>query len=260
MGKRAMNAVRTMSRAVAGAVLALVLAGCDIGASSTPTPAPTPTPTPTPTPAPTPSPTVSPVVTAFAAAVAKPDFQFEGTISGTMTMKGTGITAEVTLSGPFRYRAGDYTVTQTQTLMGKKQLSYETAVGKYIYTRSDAGKWTRKARPTTGRRSYFEALFVADRGFKDAGETTRGGASLHKLTFGDGAAIDPVDVGEAGGSVQNLKINVYLWAKDDGTPAGLTYEFTGTTTTNNVPVDVTVSMDLMFTKLAGVAKVAAPKM
>jgi hypothetical protein len=210
------------------------------------------TPTPEPTPTPTPEPTKS-IEDAFTSKIRADDFQASGPITGSFTMEAQGLTFHVTLSGDMKVK-GDYnaqTMTMAMAATDVTPASTTTqesiSVGDWTYSREDGGDWTKEARSNDDEDlgSVIKTVTVVDKGVE-----THYGQQLHRLDSSE--ALDP-DIFFGGMTgVSDADLTLTFWAKDDGTPAGMTITGTYTQNQSGTLVDVTLTMDYQFESLSGV--------
>jgi hypothetical protein len=239
---------------VLGAALAVAfsLAGCGH------------TPQPTPTPRPLPSATVVSVAPQFKAHIASKTFQFEGVVSGTVTIARGGAGTESPISGSFLYHAGDYDWRLTTESSGPGLAAEEATtvewvgVGKYRYSLDEAGTWTKDDRPGGSQARGLGGVFGVSRPLVDLGLENLDGRRLHKLAWADGPGVDSSVVDFEGSDVlSGVLVRVYFWADDDGTPAGLTFRISEPAGVDSGD-DMVWEFDVVFTSLDGV-KIGAPK-
>jgi hypothetical protein len=191
------------------------------------------------------------LVTSYTSKVTASDFQASGSIAGTVSLTVGGQKTDGTYSGAFKIRGGDSSSTMTMTLGGSKSTGDQVSVGGSDYSRTNNGKWTKAARSSTGL--SFPRLTAG--GLTDKGVETHSGQRLHHLDL-----VKPPDA-KSLFSDPNMATGTYvvvLWAKDDGTPAGLTVSGSWTLQVSGGPAQATISLDYSFDALSGVT-IEVPK-
>ena len=257
---------------VAGAALIAGAAGMRLPsgllASSTPTPtaaavlsgssgaSATPAPTSSPTPGSSAAPTLSPLVRKFQADLARKDFQFQATGTGSMSAVGASQSADFTLSGSMSYKAGEEADTTKTTSQGKTIADDSVYAGNYAYERSDGGPWLKKTRQASDNDADWQIFLSPARLFVDTGVEIKNGAALHRLEVADPAALG-AEV-DATGIVANAQLTLVFWVKADGTPADIRMEGTWDEPVNGVQAHVTTAEEFVLTRWSGVT-IAAPK-
>jgi hypothetical protein len=223
------------------------------GPSASVTPAPTPTAAPTP--APTPAPTASPIVKKLQAYLARKDFQFQATQTGSNSFTGTNGSVEEKISGTVAYKVNDEADTTKTTFQGKTTTQDSVYTGTSTYERTDAGPWIKRAR-TPADTAQTKVLLSPTRLFVDAGVETKNGSSLHRLEVADPAALSAAVV--ATGTVTSAQLTATFWTKDDGTPVYLRLDGTADQQVNGATVHATIAQELALIKWSGVT-IATPK-
>jgi hypothetical protein len=196
----------------------------------------------------------------FTSQIRADDFQASGPITGSFTMAAQGITVEVTLSGTMKVKGGDNAQKMTMSMAATDatpaatQTNESVSVGDWTYSRDEGGDWTKEARDNDNEDlgSVIKTVTVVDKGVE-----THYGQELHRLVSSE--ALDPEVFFSDMTGISDPDLTLTFWAKDDGTPAGLTVEGTYTMDENGTPVDVTLTLDYQFQNLSGVT-IEAPSM
>jgi len=196
----------------------------------------------------------------FTSKIRADDFQASGPLTGSITLEAEGITFEATISGTSKVKGEDHAQTMTISMAATDVTPASTTtnesvtVGDWTYKRSESGNWTKEARSTDGNDlgSIRKTATVVDNGVE-----THYGQQLHRLDSSE--PLDPeAFLGDATG-VSDADMTLTFWAKDDGTPAGLTLNGTYKQDEGGTEVDVTITMDFEFQSLSGVT-IEAPSM
>ena len=185
------------------------------------------------------------LVSSYTSRVKASDFQASGSITGIVSVTVGEQKTDGTYSGAFKIKGNDSSSTMTMTLGGSKSTGDQVSVGASDYSRTNNGKWTTAARASTGL--SFSRLTAG--GITDKGVETHNGQRLHRLNL-----VKPPDA-KSLFSDPNMAAGTYtvvLWAKDDGTPAGLTVSGSWTLKVNNAPAQAAISLDYDFDALSGV--------
>ena len=170
------------------------------------------------------------------------------------------MTFDVTLSGDLKVKGDDNAQTMTMSMAATDVTPASTttresiSVGDWSYSRDDGGDWTKEARSNDDEDlgSVIKTVTVVDKGVE-----THYGQELHRLVSSE--ALDPEVFFSDMTGISDPDLTLTFWAKDDGTPAGLTVEGTYTMDENGTPVDVTLTLDYQFQNLSGVT-IEAPSM
>jgi hypothetical protein len=191
------------------------------------------------------------LVASYTSKVTASDFQASGSIAGTVSVTSGGQKTDGTYSGTFKIKGSDSSSTMTMTLGGSKSTGDQVSVGGSDYSRTNGGKWTKAARSSTS----LSIPGLAAGGVTDKGVETHNSQRLHHL--------DPLKAPGAKSlfSDPNMATGTYvvvLWAKDDGTPAGLTISGSWSEELNGASAQATISLDYSFDALSGVT-IEAPK-
>jgi hypothetical protein len=203
---------------------------------------------------PTPAPTLSPLVRKFQAFLAKKDFQFQATGTGTQSAVGDGLSVNLTHTGSLSYKAGDESDVTKTTQAGSTVPSDSVYAGAFAYERVNGGPWVKKPRKPSDTADW--RIFLSPtRLLVDSRVETKNGAALHRLEVADPAALN-AEV-DAIGTVTDANVTLIFWTKADGTPVVMRMEATWSQDVGGVPAKVATSEEFVFTKLAGVS-IAAP--
>jgi hypothetical protein len=185
------------------------------------------------------------LVSSYTSKVTASDFQASGSIAGTVSVTISGQKTDGTYSGAFKIKGNDSSSTATMTLGGSKTTGDQVSVGGSDYSRTNNGKWTKTASSSTGL--SFTRLTAG--GVTDKGVETHNGQRLHHLDLVKQPTAKSLfsDANMATGTY-----TVVLWAKDDGTPAGMTVSGSWSQEVNSAPAQTTISLDYSFDALSGV--------
>jgi hypothetical protein len=195
----------------------------------------------------------------FTSKIQADDFQASGPITGTITMTAGGVTYNATVSGTLKIKGKDNAQTTTMDLAATdatpatSTTSDSITVGDWTYDRTDGGSWTKTARAASDDvASVLKGVTVADKGVE-----THFGQQLHRLE--SSKALDPKVFFSDMSGISDANLSLTLWAKDDGTPAGMTVAGTFKQDQSGTTIDVTISVDFAFESLSGVT-IEAPSM
>jgi len=191
------------------------------------------------------------LVTSYTSKVTASDFQASGSIAGTISVTSGGQKTDGTYSGTFKIKGNDSSSTMTMTLGGSKSTGEQVSVGGSDYSRTNNGTWTKTARSSTG----FSFSLLTAGGVTDKGVETHTGQRLHRLDL-----VKPTDAKSlfSDPTMAAGTYTVVLWARDDGTPAGMTVSGSWSQAMNGAPAQATISLDYNFEALSGVT-IVAPK-
>ncbi len=187
----------------------------------------------------------SSLVKDFTSNVSASDFQASGSIAGTVSVTASGATIDGTYTGTFKMKGKDGASTMALTVAGAKTTNDSVSVGDSDYSRTNDGAWTRTARSSTGL--YLPSLTAG--GLTDKGVEDHNGQKLHHLDLVK--APDPKTL-FSNPAMTTGTYAVVLWAKDDGTPAGMSISGTYSEDVNGEPAQATISLDFNFDSLSGV--------
>jgi hypothetical protein len=185
------------------------------------------------------------LVSTYTSRVRASDFQASGSITGTVSVTIGEQKTDGTYSGVFKIKGNDSSATMTMTLGGSKSTGDQVSVGASDYSRTNNGKWTKAARSSTG----LSFANLVSGGVTDKGVETHNAQRLHHL-----ALVKPPDAKSLFGDPKMATgtYTVVLWAKDDGTPAGLTVSGSWSEEVSGGPAQSTISLDYSFDALSGV--------
>ena len=263
-------AIAELSLWVVGAALIAGAAGVRVPIelpSSSTTAAPTPTPgavaavsaSPSPTatlaPSPTPVPTLSPIVRKLQAILARKDFQFQATGTGTQSALADNLSVDLTMSGSVGYKGGDEADATKMTSNGTTVADDTVYAGSFAYERINGGPWIKKPRKSSDT-AMWRILLSPSRMFVETGVETRNGSELHRLEVADPAALGAEFDGV--GTLTDAHVTAVFWTKDDGTPVVLRMEGTWTQPVSGITAKVTTVQEFTITRLSGVT-IATPK-
>jgi len=191
------------------------------------------------------------LVASYTSKVTASDFQASGSIAGTVSVTSGGQKTDGTYSGTFKIKGNDSSSTMTMTVGGSKSTGDQVSVGGSDYSRTNNGAWTKSASSSTG----FSFSLLTAGGVTDKGVETHTGQRLHHLDL-----VKPPNA-KSLFSDPNMATGTYvvvLWAKDDGTPAGMTVSGSWSQAVNGASAQETISLDYSFDTLSGVT-IEAPK-
>lgn len=187
------------------------------------------------------------LVQSFTSRVTASDFQASGSVAGTTTVSVGDKKYDGTLSGTIKLKGRDSALTITTSIAGSKTTDESVSVGDSDYERSNGGAWTKSARSSSG---VDISVLPSAGGLTDKGVQSHNGQQLHRLETTK--PVDPKTVGFGDSSMSNPKFTLAFWAKADGTPAGMTIAGTWTEDMSGSPAKATMSVDFNFEKLSGV--------
>jgi hypothetical protein len=187
----------------------------------------------------------------FAEKVNSSDFQASGTISGSMSFTVSGQKFDVPLSGTIALKGQDSQMSMKMTVLGQETTQDSITVGDKSYSRSGGGAWDVKTKDAT-EMGINDMLKAA--GFVDKGVETHNGQQLHKLA--SPKPIDPKLLG-FGDSISNATVDVFFWARDDGTFAAMTWSGSFDQDQNSMKMPVTMDISFDFNTYSGVT-ITAP--
>lgn len=239
-------------RARAGSLLsilvaALLVAGCGGSPAASAAPAPTATPgqtvavTPPPTASPSPTP-VADVSKLFTARIIDPQFEgagqisgtmtvgdLEGSIGGTMQMKGKDSTSEMTIDIPNVINSTTATINHDGS----------------EYTSTDGGPWFETENPAANP-GLAGTIGVAALTARDAGIVTVQGQQLHHMVPGNAGTITAADLGMTDPSMADAKGTLDFYARDDGSLAVMSVGLEWTVDSGGTPVPAAMTIDFAF--------------
>jgi hypothetical protein len=118
--------------------------------------------------------------------------------------------------------------------------------GGFTYSRTDGGAWTKTAKKSD---TSIQSI-IAQVGLADQGVESHFNQQLHRLE--STKTVPPSVMFSDMTGITNAVVALTFWAKDDGSPAGMTMAATYTKATSGTSGDVTLSMDVSFDSLSGV--------
>ena len=191
----------------------------------------------------------------FTSKITAADFQASGPVSGTLNVTVSGQKVDATFGGTLKVKGKDSSMTMSTTMAGTTSTSDAITIGDTKYDRSNGGDWKK----TTKAASDSNITSLLASGVTDKGVETHHGQQLHKLDATK--AVDPKTFFDAtsSASMTNVKLSLVFWAKDDGSPAGMTISGTWTQDVNGASADAVMSLDFGFDTLSGVT-IEAPSM
>ncbi|MGZ6267989.1 MAG: hypothetical protein ACXWNR_05445 [Candidatus Limnocylindrales bacterium] len=187
----------------------------------------------------------------FTTTISADDFQASGSVIGTVSVTISGQKIDGTYSGTSKFKGNDSASTITMTMAGTKTTNDSVSVGDSDYSRTNDGAWTKTARSTTG--TSFRVLTAE--GVTDKGVELHDGQKLHHLDLVK--TPDPKSLFKDPTMV-NGQYTVVMWAKDDGTPAGMTIAGSYSQDVNGSLAQAAISLDFNFESLSGVTIDAPP--
>ena len=191
----------------------------------------------------------------FKAKVASSDFQAQGPVTGTVTVKAFLGTSSGPASGTFKVKGAESAVSITFQVAGITNSIDNIVVGDTAYSRSNGGPWTKG--PASGK--SLQGFVGSGIVLNDDGVKAKFGKQLHQLSVADMASVDLSAFGiTAGPDQKNLTVSsLSFWAEEDGTPAGLTIEASLDQKIFGVSAHETVTLDISIDSLSGVT-ITAP--
>ena len=187
------------------------------------------------------------------------DFQAAGALTGSYSVAAAGVTYSATITGTEKIKGQDTSQEMTMSMAATDSTPASTSetdtitVGDSTYTRSDGGTWTKTAR---GSETDIKTV-VSQVGLTDKGVESHFGQQLHRLESTK-PVPDSFIFGDTTG-ISDTNMTLTFWAKDDGTPAGMTMAGTYTQDMSGTSGAVTISMEVSFDTLSGV-DISAPSM
>jgi hypothetical protein len=192
----------------------------------------------------------------FSTKITSADFQASGTLTGSykMTVAGTDFTA--TISGTDKIHGKDSDMSMkldmaaTSATPASSSVNDSIEVGGFVYTRTDGGAWSKSEKAS----GATITTVIAQVGLADKGVESHFNQQLHRLESTKTVPASLMFSDTTG--ITNPVVTLVFWAKDDGTPAGMTMSATYTQTSSGTSGDVTMSLDVSFDSLSGVTIVA----
>ena len=118
--------------------------------------------------------------------------------------------------------------------------------GGFTYSRTDGGAWTKTAKKSD---TSIQSI-IAQVGLADQGVESHFNQQLHRLE--STKTVPPSVMFSDMTGITNAVVALTFWAKDDGSPAGMTMAATYTQATSGTSGDVSLRMDVSFDSLSGV--------
>ena len=187
----------------------------------------------------------------FTTTISADDFQASGSVTGTVSVTIKGQKIDGTYSGTMKFKGNDSSSTLTMTMAGTKTTNDSISVGDSDYARTNNGAWTKTARSPTNM--SFRVLTAG--GLTDKGVELHNGQKLHHLDLVK--TPDPKSLFNDS-TMTNGQYTVVMWAKDDGTPAGMTIAGTYSQDVDGGLAQAALSLDFNFEALSGVTVEAPP--
>jgi hypothetical protein len=191
----------------------------------------------------------------FTSKITASDFQTAGTINGTMTVTVAAQKIDATFGGTIKLKGKDSAMTMSTTMIGSTSTTEQITIGDTKYEKGSDGTWkkTTKTASDTGINDLLGS------GVTDKGVEAHNGQQLHRLETTK--AVDPKAFfgSSSAATMSNVKLSLTFWAKDDGSPAGMTITGTWTQDVSGTAADATMTMDFNFDTLSGVT-IEAPSM
>ena len=187
------------------------------------------------------------LVDTFTGKITAADFQFSATIAGTMHVEVSGMKLDGTFSGTAKLKGKDSATAMTTSMAGSTSTQESVTVDGTTYTKGTDGTWTKSAKSDNNDISTF---LKSAGGLTDKGIETHNGQQLHRLA--SNAPFDPKMMGLDTAKITDVKVDLVFWAKDDGTPAGMSLSGGWTQDFSGSKGPVTVTLDYNFDSLSGV--------
>jgi hypothetical protein len=192
-------------------------------------------------------------LTDFTSKITASDFQASGTITGSYSTAVSGTTVHSMITGTDRIKGKDSAMSMTIAADATTPQAFSTStdtidVGGNTYLRDNNGPWTKtadKADATT------ITGVVSKIGLTDKGTQSHFGQQLHRLDSTKG--VPPSLLFSDTTGITNPSVSLTFWAKDDGTPAGMTMTATYTQASSGSTDDVTMLLEISFDSLSGVS-------
>jgi hypothetical protein len=194
------------------------------------------------------------LVDSFEARIASSDFQAQGPVVGTITVKTILGPTTGSVTGTFMVKGADSAFSIASKVLGITNTNDSIVVGDRSYSRSNGGQWNQG--PASGK--TLQGFVGSGIVLVDEGTEAKFGQQLHRLAVADMTGVDLSAFGIAAGAGQeNLTVSsLSFWAEDDGTPAGLTIEASLDQKILNSPTHEKVTLDISIDTLSGVSIVA----
>jgi hypothetical protein len=194
------------------------------------------------------------LVDSFEARIASSDFQAQGPVVGTITVKTILGPTTGSVTGTFMVKGADSAFSIASKVLGITNTNDSIVVGDTAYSRANGGPWNQG--PASGK--TLQGFVGSGILLIDWGVEAKFGQLLHRLSVTNLAGVDLAAFGITAGSGQeNLAVSgLSFWAEDDGTPAGLTIEASLDQKILGTPSHETVTLDISIDTLSGVSIVA----
>ena len=195
------------------------------------------------------------LVDSFEARIASSDFQAQGPVVGTITVKTILGPTTGSVTGTFMVKGADSAFSIASKVLGITNTNDSIVVGDTAYSRANGGPWNQG--PASGK--TLQGFVGSGIVLIDEGTEAKFGTQLHRLGVADMAGVDLSAFGiTAGAGQENLTVSsLSFWAEDDGTPAGLTIEASLDQKILNSPTHEKVTLDISIDTLSGVS-ITAP--
>jgi len=190
----------------------------------------------------------------FVARVTSPDFQAQGSVSGTAKAAVAFGSTSGPITGTFKVKGGDSDVSITSTILGTTITYDSIVVGGTAYSRTNGGGWNTSQASGKTLQGVVRDITLVDEGVQD-----KFGRRLHHLTAANISGVDPSAFGiNTGPDQQNLKLeSLSFWAEEDGTPAGVSLQASLDQKISFTTAHETVTLDIVIDSLSGVT-ITAP--
>ncbi len=195
----------------------------------------------------------------FTSKITDSNFQASGTITGSYSTTVSGMTVHSTITGTDKIKGKDSAMSMTIAADATTPQAFSTStdtidVGGNTYLRDNNGPWTKSAdkADATTITGVVKTIGLTDKGIE-----SHFGQQLHRLD--STKSVPPSLLFSDTTSITNPTVSLSFWAKDDGTPAGMTMTATYTQASSGNSDDVTMLLEISFDSLSGVS-VDAPSM
>ena len=192
------------------------------------------------------------LVPSYTSKVTASDFQASGSIAGTVSVTISGQKTDGTYSGAFKIKGNDSAQSMTLDMAATSATPASSSVsdsvdsGGFTYSRTDGGAWTKAAKTSD---TSIQSI-IAQVGLADQGVESHFNQQLHRLE--STKTVPPSVMFSDMTGITNAVVALTFWAKDDGSPAGMTMAATYTQATSGTSGDVSLRMDVSFDSLSGV--------
>jgi hypothetical protein len=189
----------------------------------------------------------------FASKITDSNFQASGTLTGSYSTTVSDATVNSTITGTDKIKGKDSAMSMTIAADATTPQAFSTStdtidVDGNTYLRDNNGPWTKSAdkADATTITGVVNAL-----GLTDKGAQSHFGQQLHRLDATKSVPPSLFFSGTTG--ITNPVVSLTFWAKDDGTPAGMTMTATYTQASSGSTDDVTMLLEISFDSLSGVS-------